>query len=253
MAIARRRIVPGDRRIAEANKIADSIDMRIVGLRNSLAKIGAEHNTFLARAQKEQADINASLKKSKEELAQLTSKISVAKAKDAKERKAWTEEKVALKTELTQKLKEAELYKNIQKTKADEATKHAVDLNSRVLNANINLASREQEVKIREDKCSAQEKKQASTAKEQAVRAEKLSASETNYRARVTLLALNEKTASDILAREHAVRRNEARLDVKAKLVQETGKKQAIDKAFIAREKARLNRVRHLQKEGVVK
>lgn len=257
MASRGRRILPGSIALNNERKIAEAIALRSAELRSVLAREGKAHNEFLTKcaeekriAKAEVAKLNAKLMGVKTTLADITSPYYDEKRKWLSGKK----ENEALRAELVAKLHEAKAYVEVQKVKAEAITKIETDLKGRftkreeaVGNREVILLTREIDVKKVENTNAREDKRIAGAVKA-------LSDNELDYAVRFRALLLRERAAEAILTRETKTRAEEMRVDLKAKAVQDKDKALQVERVGIARERARLGRIKHgLKTQGVAK
>jgi hypothetical protein len=253
--VRRKSIQPGSIALNNERKIAEAIAKRSAEMRSALSKEGKAHVEFLTKcveekreAKTEVAKLSAKLISTKAALADITSPYYTEKRKWLSGKK----ENEILRAELVKKIADAKAYAETQRIKSEAISKIEADLKGRltkleeiVRNREVVILAREidlkrgQDVNVREDKRIAA-----------AVKA--LSDNEREYAARVKALTVREQKAEAVLARELRAYAEEMRVDLKAKAVQDKDKALQVERVGIARERARLGRIRH-QKQGAVK
>jgi len=191
--------------------------------------------------------------KAKAELARLEhQKVNARKAlaKEHEECARGKAENEVLKKRLEAGIRDVLTELAAQKAKTDGIAVLEAALKIQVIHREKDVAAREEKVMERELQADLTLRKQIAVSRDQAEQQRNLTLLNAEYSLRVTALRLRENKVAAIIARERTLLENEARLDKKAKLVQDTGKEQAKARAEIARKRAILGRIKH---KGVAK
>jgi hypothetical protein len=257
MAIRTRRIISGSPRLENEKKIAENIAKRSEELRASLSTLGREHAAFRDKAGEEKRLILANIAKARAELITLQKQVADAKSTHNKLRGEYQLGKLAndnLKKKLEVELKLASAQTTLQEQKTVTLSKLESDLKTRIAAREADVAVREQCAMDRELRSDIGLRRQAVIERNQTAMAEKLGLQAADFALRNAELTLKERKAQNILAREAKLIAEESRLDVKGKLIQDTGKEQSQTRADLARKKALLGKIEHdLKNKGVKK
>jgi len=253
MAVRKRGMISGSARLENEQRIAEAIAKRSEELRASLSIQAKEHAAFRDKLTEEKRVLSAGILKAKAELARAKKEAAAVKMSAVKLRDEYSQGIAAnarLQGELETKLRAlvAEVTRQAQKTAA--IAKREEELKTRIASKEADVAARERSAIERELRADTLAKKQITVARNLAEQERNLALLSAEYALRVSALRLKENKAEAILAREAAVTAEETRLDIKGKLIQENGKKQKIERAALARERARLGRIGHTIKRS---
>jgi hypothetical protein len=254
--IRRKSVQPGSIALNNERKIAEAIAVRSAELRASLATIGKEHNAFLLKCAEDAHAAKAVVTKTQKQLTALKAGIASATSKYYDEKRSWIngkKENEMLRAELADKLQAAKAHAEAQLQKAQNIEKLEATLKGNIAFREINVERREQAIKARE---AAIKRVEAMHARDDARISEGLvllSEKEKDYASRVNALVVKEKRAEAVLVKEAALQKEEARIDIKAQLVQEKDKALGTERTDLARKRALLGRARHLKNKGAAK
>jgi hypothetical protein len=250
-----RKIIPGSIALNNERKIAEAIAMRSNELRSSLSTLAQEHAEYLDRCNAEKHKAKAAADKETVRLASLKAALANIENKVYDDKRAWLESKKqadALRAELVKKIADAKAYAEDMRQRRDSVEKSEVQLKTAIRKVSEEVSAREADIRKREAvvvKTSAFNERENIRIQQALVT---LSEREQDYAARVNALVVREIKATAVLAKEEIINTEERRIDLKAQQIQEDGKVLNVERANLARRKARLGRIRHL-KQGAVK
>lgn len=255
--IRHKSVQPGSVALNNERKIAEAIALRSAELRAVLSREGKAHADFLSKCAEEKRTAKAEVAKLNVKLMEVRVALADITSPYYDEKRKWLsgkKENEALRAELVAKLHEAKESAETQRAKAEAITKIETDLKGR-------FTKREEAVGIRETSVTSREASSKLMCAligrddkrlRDAVKA--LSDNELDYAVRFRALLLRERAAEAILTREAKTRAEEMRVDLKAKAVQDKDKALQVERVGIARERARLGRIKHgLKTQGVAK
>lgn len=247
-----RKLIPGSAALNRERKIAEAIAVRSNELRGSLSTLAREHAEYLDRCDAEKHAAKVAANKEAMRLASLKAAVADIENKIYDDKRSWLESKKqvdALRAELVKKIADAKAYAEDMKQRRDRILLLEETLHAKLSKREAICDSRE---KICDERETAIEKKEIANKRDsEHIRKAlvTLSEKELDCGRREGALILRERQANTILAREAAVTSKEERVDAKAQKIQEDGKILNVERANLARTRARLGRIKHLKKK----
>jgi len=248
MPVSKRRIIPGSLVLDNERKIAEAIALRSNELRSSFSTLAREHAEYLDRCNAEKRAAKAAANKEAVRLASLKTTLADIENKVYDDKRSWLESKKqadVLRAELVKKIADAKEYASDMKQRRDSIEKLETELKVAIRKVSEELVAREADIRKREAtivKANAFNEKENGRIRQALVT---LSEKEQDYTARVNALVVRERIADAVLTRENRIAEEERRVDLKAQKIQEDGKVLNVERANLARKRARLGRIKH--------
>jgi len=248
MTVRSRHIIPGNKRLDNERKIAENIALRSNELRAVLSTIGKKHALICEKHVAELEALEKCTAQAKSELVRVHRLIAGAKDEEAKHT-AKEHDLDRREREIELKTRDADCHISFQKQKLAEVERLRAETKRSIAAEHAALAEREVKVLSREETIRNAESRHLSAVKKYEAAVDKLIQHESSYSARVAALVTREERAATILDKETRLSKEEERIDAKGLLIQNLGKEQKRTRAGLARERARLGRIKHKIKE----